>query len=754
MVENKEEKKEIMGSDSDEIKMALQGKESLLNQGLVSLSITTKGEYVRISIVPPQGKKRIAHDIICVMDISGSMAEEALVKNKNGVKEGDGLTYLDLLKHASKTIIMNLNEEDRFALISYSDHARVECDLNYMTDEAKSIVINVLDQLQPENSTNIWDGVYEALEMAKKYNIKTQHQSILLLTDGEPNIFPPAGMIPQLEKYKKLNKSQIAQINTFAIGKHIDTPLLDQYAQIGHGQYCFIPCPGFIGTIFVNTISNILSTMANECKLKIEMLNGAKLIEVPGGYPVENDIISVGDIKFGQHRDIILKVQFPEKWVKEQSHLAFMNVQCKYFDFQTGLMQQGEVKEQLQLDFEDPLLDAEFCRVNFIDCVRKAIQAMQQNKRDDSKKIIAELADIFKNKLDELADNFKQLEGKPNQNFVQGRHKQAIEFITNIMKDVTGEVTVAVDRVESFEHWGQHFLPSLCHCHQQQLCNNFCDPGIQKYGGELFQEIKDKAELTFIKLRAPKPSKQKLKGPKQSHQTGPNHPAHPQKKSKKNQVNKQQHSEEQSDSDSEKQKNQANKQNFSPPPQPENSNIDMSNYYNAGGGCFDGNCLVKMADESHKRVKDIQKGDKIKSEGAVFTVVSVIEILSNSNYVPMVELEGGLLVTPKHPVKIGGEWFKPKELGEVQVRNCSAVYNFVLNDGHSMEVNNIVCATLGHGLKGEKVEHPYFGTSQIIQDLKRFPNFSKGFVQLKMNQFVRDQISHSICGIAYSNNTY
>ena len=71
-----------------------------------------------------------------------------------------------------------------------------------------------------------------------------------------------------------------------------------------------------------------------------------------------------------------------------------------------------------------------------------------------------------------------------------------------------------------------------------------------------------------------------------------------------------------------------------------------------------------------------------------------------------------------------------------------------------MEVNNIVCATLGHGLKGEKVEHPYFGTSQIIQDLKRFPNFSKGFVQLKMNQFVRDQISHSICGIAYSNNTY
>ena len=737
MAENMEEHKEIMGLDTamDEIRMALQGKNSLLSQGFVNLSITTKGEYVKISIEPPQGKNRIAHDIICVIDISGSMAEEALVKNKDGVKEGDGLSYLDLLKHAAKTIILNLNEEDRFALISYSDDARVEYDLNYMTEEAKTIVIKALQQLQPENSTNIWGGIYEALEMAKKYNKKTQHQSILLLTDGQPNIYPPAGMIPQLEKYKKMNKDKIAQINTFAIGKHIDTPLLDQYAHIGHGQYCFISCPGFIGTIFVNTLSNILSTMANECKLKIEMLNGAKLMEVPGSYLVEHDVIDVGDIKFGQRRDIILKVQFPKQFGLGES---FMNVECKYFDFQTGQMKIGEIKKQILLDFEDPFVDAEFCRVNFVDCVQKAVEVMHQKKKEESKKIIAELADLFKHKLDHLEDSYKQWEGKNNQIFVQGRHKLAIEFINNILKDVTGEVTLAVGREESFEHWGKHFLPSLCHCHQQQLCNNFCDPGIQKYGGELFQGIKDKAELTFIKLPAPKPSKKKLAASKPSNQT-PKLNSKNELKNKNQPQSKHQKSEQrESDSDSEGKNDKS---------QPK---IDMNCYYNAGGGCFDGNCLVRMANGSNKRVKDIQKGDKIKSEGVVLTVLSVIEILSIDNYVPMVELEGGLLVTPKHPIKIGGEWFKPDELGEVQLRKCSAVYNFVLNDGHLIEVNNIVCATLGHGFKGQKVEHPYFGTIQIIQDLKRLPNFSKGFVQLKMNQFFRDQFSQKICGIEYS----
>ena len=54
-------------------------------------------------------------------------------------------------------------------------------------------------------------------------------------------------------------------------------------ALVGNGQYNFIPCPGFVGTIFVNSISNVLSTMANTCELIVEALNGAKIVSIPGG---------------------------------------------------------------------------------------------------------------------------------------------------------------------------------------------------------------------------------------------------------------------------------------------------------------------------------------------------------------------------------------------------------------------------------------------------------------------------------------
>ena len=50
-----------------------------------------------------------------------------------------------------------------------------------------------------------------------------------------------------------------------------------------------------------------------------------------------------------------------------------------------------------------------------------------------------------------------------------------------------------------------------------------------------------------------------------------------------------------------------------------------------------------------------------------------------------------------------------------------------------MEVNGICCATLGHGIKGQNIEHEYFGSERVLNDLKRFENFEMGFVQFGMD---------------------
>mmetsp|Transcript_76280 Transcript_76280/g.131995 ORF Transcript_76280/g.131995 Transcript_76280/m.131995 type:complete len:92 (-) Transcript_76280:67-342(-) len=69
-----------------------------------------------------------------------------------------------------------------------------------------------------------------------------------------------------------------------------------------------------------------------------------------------------------------------------------------------------------------------------------------------------------------------------------------------------GQCTEALSRRDWFSKWGVHYLPSIMFAHRLQQCNNFKDPGVQCYGGKLFQEIRDHADDVFNNLPAPKPS--------------------------------------------------------------------------------------------------------------------------------------------------------------------------------------------------------------------------------------------------------
>ncbi len=68
-----------------------------------------------------QGQARTPADICCVVDVSGSMNEEAVFKNATGDWESHGLSLLDVVKHAVRTVIHALGPEDKIAIVSFSD---------------------------------------------------------------------------------------------------------------------------------------------------------------------------------------------------------------------------------------------------------------------------------------------------------------------------------------------------------------------------------------------------------------------------------------------------------------------------------------------------------------------------------------------------------------------------------------------------------------------------------------------------------
>lgn len=60
------------------------------------------------------------------------MSTEAKLKNDEGKSEGFGLSILDVVKHAVKTLIHNLEAYDRLAIVEYSTNSRVVLNLTNM----------------------------------------------------------------------------------------------------------------------------------------------------------------------------------------------------------------------------------------------------------------------------------------------------------------------------------------------------------------------------------------------------------------------------------------------------------------------------------------------------------------------------------------------------------------------------------------------------------------------------------------------
>ena len=110
--------------------------------------------------------------------------------------------------------------------------------------------------------------------MTKSQRATGANAALFLLTDGCPNIEPPRGHLPTLEKLKK-KTNFTCTVNTFGFGYSLDSKLLEDIATLGNaGSYAFIPDGSFVGTIFVNAVTTLLATAATNVHVNFNILLG------------------------------------------------------------------------------------------------------------------------------------------------------------------------------------------------------------------------------------------------------------------------------------------------------------------------------------------------------------------------------------------------------------------------------------------------------------------------------------------------
>ncbi|KIO22246.1 hypothetical protein M407DRAFT_28194, partial [Tulasnella calospora MUT 4182] len=370
--------------------------------------------------------KRAPVDFVLTIDVSGSMAEEAPVPGKN---ESTGLSVLDVVKHAANTIITTMKPEDRIAIVSFTGTAKVVLPLTHTTEEGKSKALKEVEALTPLDSTNLWDGLKQSMNIltgappssnpgspgraiaslaaagsaiaAGIANLavgtslprpqygdsKHRLSSIFLLTDGLPNVEPPRGHIPMLKLYLESQPKDKTKftINTFGFGYSLDSKLLNEIAKIGNGHFGFIPDSGMVGTNFVHAVANTYATYAEGLFVDIEVDDNkvAKGMEVLGSFEVNKASwgvqIPLGQLQYGQTRDIV--VRLPKSLSKVP---VTVSARCRPWDSDDEVKTTRVISDAHLPPSEsatDPGLLYQNFRLDFVSAVHKEIASSGSNSR-------------------------------------------------------------------------------------------------------------------------------------------------------------------------------------------------------------------------------------------------------------------------------------------------------------------------------------------------------------------------------------
>ncbi len=432
-----------------------------------NLSFNSK-KYVCLSLSVPEIEDytMVNNRTIIIIDVSGSMgssADNPLLP----LSERSNLTVLDIVKHTAKTVVNVQNDNDELAIITYSNDATIKLNMTKMTVDGKSKAIDAINSMMPTGMTNIYDGIKKAYDIIKQFSTSNINTTIMLLSDGVPNIEPPRGTYQQFKKDVEDSMVQCPRINTFGFGYGVDVNVLQKLSTVSQGSFAFIPDSNFVGTVIVNSLANTMCTTYNNTSLTVVLptLN----YNVLGNYEVLKSSwgfkINIGDIKIGQPRHFIIELLDDVNINNEDILISSCNI---------------NTNETSNFNFNDIACNESLILYNIFRL--KGIELMSQLS-NNSESIMN-------------VKNFIKIMEANNHN----------DDIDCLIQDFKGQVLEAISTDDAYNKWGGKYLPSLICAHQLEECNNFKDIGVQNYGGKLFKKLQTTCEDIFTSMPPPVPT--------------------------------------------------------------------------------------------------------------------------------------------------------------------------------------------------------------------------------------------------------
>ncbi|MFN7131799.1 MAG: vWA domain-containing protein [Myxococcales bacterium] len=259
------------------------------------------------------GSERAPVNLALVLDRSGSMA-------------GDKIEHA---RRAARHLVAQLNERDRFALVTFGSEVTTLVESVQATPEAKQRLMAAIDGISEIGGTNISGGVEAGLAAIIAYKSRYAVSRLVLLSDGQANegIVSPEGLSALSRKVN----AQGVILSAIGVGLDFNEHVMESMADYGGGAYHFLSDSEQLAAIFDRELQQATRTVASSPVLTIRP-KGGTLQEVYG-YLSEQDggvmRVRLPDFAAGEHRKVVVRMLVPASSV---GALAVADVSVDYAD--------------------------------------------------------------------------------------------------------------------------------------------------------------------------------------------------------------------------------------------------------------------------------------------------------------------------------------------------------------------------------------------------------------------------------------
>ena len=333
-------------------------------------------------------------DLICVIDISGSMTGDKIL----------------LVKESLKKLISLMTEKDRISIVLFNHQSFKILDLTYTTSENKIDIKNKINNIKAGGGTIIISGLTTAIDILKLDQLKNKDNkdyknripAIILLSDGNDNNMDD-NQLSQSFKEISRNLNLFFTVHTFGYGNDHDPKIMTKLAKIRDGSFYYVSEYNKVQDYFINVLGGCMSVISNYVKVNVNSIFPLKKVfgeEELYSYNLKDNHFDTEILQFisGKEYTYVFEVDLPEN----------IHDGDKIFDVEVVYIDNNgkEIKENKDFYYQGKLevlilekANEEYVRSMTFETMKNAYNLRENNKGDDARKVLNDMKDFYVNNL-------------------------------------------------------------------------------------------------------------------------------------------------------------------------------------------------------------------------------------------------------------------------------------------------------------------------------------------------------------------